>query len=112
MVTVFEAYEQEKDEKMKAMSFEIKGIKCDAQGCDYNDDTAKFEEYDQWLNKPCPKCGANLLTETDLNACKAMMGMADILNEAIGDVPDGLETARIRFHMDGKGIKRLERVDN
>ena len=41
------------------------GIKCDNPECDFRDDSVKCENYQQWLNKPCPKCGQNLLTQKD-----------------------------------------------
>ena len=41
----------------------IQGIKCDNEKCDYADPTVQYEEYPNWINKPCPACGENLLTE-------------------------------------------------
>jgi predicted nucleic-acid-binding Zn-ribbon protein len=38
------------------------GIKCD--NCDYRIEIP-FSEYPKWVNKSCPKCGENLLTERD-----------------------------------------------
>jgi len=43
----------------------INGIKCDC--CNFKDESVKVEDFKLWLNKPCPKCGANLLTKKDLN---------------------------------------------
>ena len=48
----------------------IMGLKCDNPQCDWRDTTIKFAEYPQWLNAPCPKCGANVLTQEDFD--KAM----------------------------------------
>ena len=56
----------------------ISGIKCDA--CDYRDDDVKFEDYPLWLNKPCPKCEANLLTVKDYDECLNLMGAAKVIN--------------------------------
>jgi len=45
-----------------------KGIKCDNSACGWTQDMDKqytFEELGQWRNKPCPKCGSNLLTDAD-----------------------------------------------
>lgn len=58
----------------------IKGIKCDNPNCDFVDMDIPFEDYDNWLNKPCPKCGANLLTQKDYDACKIMMKISGFLN--------------------------------
>lgn len=44
---------------------EIKGIKCDNKNCNYENDDVKFEEYPSYINKPCPVCGSNLLTQID-----------------------------------------------
>lgn len=43
----------------------VKGIKCDS--CSYKDDNVEFEDYLEWLNKPCPICGENPLTADDFN---------------------------------------------
>jgi hypothetical protein len=51
-----------------AIKMTIRGLKCDAPGCDYRDDTVEFANYKAYINKPCPKCGANLLTEADAKA--------------------------------------------
>ena len=47
---------------MKA-KLEISGIKCDS--CDYKDSSVQMSDYHNWLNKHCPICGTNLLTESD-----------------------------------------------
>ena len=64
---------------MKKQLCSVAGIKCDNPECDYRDDTATYEEYDKWLNKPCPKCGENLLTEADLEATKLIVEAARAL---------------------------------
>jgi hypothetical protein len=38
-------------------------LKCDAEGCDHREDVAKITA--DMVGKPCPKCGANLLTQAD-----------------------------------------------
>ncbi len=43
------------------------GLKCDVEGCDYRDDTIHKNDYKMYLNAPCPKCGASLLTKEDLS---------------------------------------------
>ena len=63
----------------------ISGIKCDNPKCDYIDATVKFEEYPEWVNKACPKCGENLLTQEDydfcLNADSMVENLIDFLPE-------------------------------
>jgi hypothetical protein len=54
----------------KIINFKVSGIKCDVPGCTFLDTTIKVKEYKDWLNKPCPLCGAPLLTEKDYQAVK------------------------------------------
>jgi len=61
------------------MELEIKGIKCDTKHCNYRDDNVKFEEYRQWINKPCPICNSNLLTINDYNSCVRMKNIVKII---------------------------------
>jgi len=53
------------------MKEKIKGIKCDNPDCDFVDDSVTWDDYDktvsEWLNRPCPKCGTNLLTQESTN---------------------------------------------
>lgn len=51
-----------------AIKLEVEGLKCDAAGCGFVDTTiGKLTPYviRENLNRPCPHCGANLLTEAD-----------------------------------------------
>jgi hypothetical protein len=60
----------------------IKGIKCD--NCDYADMEVPFSDYTNWINKPCPKCGENLLTQQDYDLCKSMEGFVDDMRKIPG----------------------------
>jgi len=60
----------------------------------------KLEDYPQYLDKPCPQCGANLLTEADLNATQAMIAACDWVNSLGIPSGDGPKTT-VRMHMDG-----------
>lgn len=46
----------------------IKGLKCDNPGCNYRDDTILREEYEKYINHPCPLCGHPILTQADYDA--------------------------------------------
>ena len=39
------------------------GIKCDNPLCDYVNKDVHITDYIDYINKPCPCCGENLLTE-------------------------------------------------
>ena len=64
----------------KNIEFTSKGLKCDNEKCDWKDETIQFEDFDQWLNKPCPKCGENLLTQEDYNNSMLMLDVVNFIN--------------------------------
>lgn len=88
---------------MQAVNLNIKGIQCDNKQCDYKDETVEFKDYGAWLNKPCPKCGANLFTEDDLNSLTMLVNVANILNQVVPEVPDNTPKATMAVEMNGTG---------
>ena len=50
---------------MKNIEYQERGLKCDNVECDFRDETIKSIDYENWVNKPCPKCSDNLLTLQD-----------------------------------------------
>jgi len=93
--------------ELNAIRLEISGIKCDNPECDYKDETAKFEDWPLWLNKPCPKCGANLLTEEDMTTIRFLMGLVDFANQHMKPAKES-KTVRIPIEMNGTGIARFK----
>lgn len=63
----------------KAITFDIKGIKCDSPLCDYKDMSVEFDP-DKYLDMPCPKCGCNLFTQKDYDLMIRMFRVANIIN--------------------------------
>lgn len=63
------------------MDLNIKGIKCDNPNCDFKDMGVRVEDYDKWLNRPCPKCGADLLTEKDYKTVKHLLKFTKLINK-------------------------------
>ena len=57
------------------------GIKCDNKSCDYRCEDVKNEEYKDWINKPCPKCGENLLTIEDYNNLMTLFETVKFINK-------------------------------
>lgn len=45
----------------------ICGIKCDNAECDFLDKTVTLKDLDNWIDKPCPNCGTNLLPKDEMN---------------------------------------------
>jgi L-cysteine desulfidase len=56
------------------------GLQCDNPTCDWTDPTIQVEDYKQWLNAPCPKCGENVLTEEDLENTLLLRSLASLVN--------------------------------
>lgn len=94
----------------KAIEYQIGGIKCDNPKCDYINLSVAYEDYPNWVNKSCPKCGANLLTEKDYKACLRIMNIVNKLNKILPAPThlksDDLTTAT--FHFDGSGKVNID----
>ena len=91
-----------------AIQFAIGGIKCDNLSCDYMDQSVELKDYSNWLNKPCPKCGSNLLTQADYDNVKAIVELAEIMNKSIGPVADNATTSTATVRMNGTGKVEIE----
>lgn len=88
----------------------IGGIQCDNKACDFTDLSVKVQDYDKWLNKPCPKCSSNLLTQSDYDSVQQMLKKAKLvepnskeLNEAEG---------KISISLNGSDTVGVEVIDN
>ena len=68
----------------------ISGLKCDNPNCDYNDPSVPFSDYEKSVNKPCPKCGDNLLTQDDYNQTLQMVQAVELLNKMTPEEIDAL----------------------
>lgn len=86
----------------------LKGIKCDAAGCGYSDMDAEFGDGRKWLGVPCPECGAPLLTEEDLDAIELILGMSELVNKAVGKVPDDEEFVHVPLTLRGDGTVSVD----
>lgn len=61
------------------------GLKCDNQSCGWIDPSIKVEDYKDWVNKPCPECGENLLTEEDFDSTNRLMDAINMINSMSPD---------------------------
>ena len=88
------------------MEINIGGIQCDAKDCTYEDDSVKVENYESYLNKPCPNCGANLLTQADLDTVNILM---EVTNDPVIEAMEkmfkalGDEEVTVECRMNGTG---------
>ncbi|MGE7650499.1 hypothetical protein ACQKM1_22390 [Peribacillus frigoritolerans] len=79
----------------------IYGIKCDS--CDFNDMAVQVNDYPEWVNKPCPKCNANLLTEADYKNVKLLIKLAEITNIILPKNSSDEEKVTMTVEMNGTG---------
>lgn len=63
-------------------------IKCNNINCDYVHTDIKIEDFHRWVNKLCPKCGNNLLTENDYNDAKYLTQIAKLANSIFNEKDD------------------------
>lgn len=64
----------------KNIEIQETGLQCDNTSCDWKDETINYDTYKDWLNKPCPKCGENVLTEQDYKNAEAIRLSIEIVN--------------------------------
>lgn len=90
-------------DKGKIMQVDIRGIKCDV--CDFKDDTVRLEDYPEWLDEPCPKCGANLLTQADLDSVLRLVRFVNAVNRIplLGRIFRGKKEKKMTVEMNGTG---------
>ncbi|WP_040194775.1 hypothetical protein [Clostridium culturomicium] len=86
-----------------AVEINICGIKCDNPKCDFNDMSVKLEDYKEWLNKPCPKCGENLFTEEDFANTMMMISFIDSMNKILPKRTGNEEIVTATVDMNGTG---------
>lgn len=67
---------------MKIVLLDIQGIKCDS--CPWANMKVPASDYAQWLNKPCPCCNANLLTQADFDTVQKMLKFELWINRLVG----------------------------
>lgn len=68
-------------------------LKCDADGCDHLEHMVEITA--DMVGKPCPKCGANLLTQHDFDVYLAVFrpAMQAMIDEGLV-LPGGPDTPR------------------
>ena len=84
----------------------IGGVKCDEVGCGYIDKDVSVEDYPVYLNTPCPKCGAILLTEDDYAIVKIVLKLEKWLGWI--RVPSFKPPISATANMNGTGTLNLD----
>jgi hypothetical protein len=92
---------------MSKKPYHIQGLKCDA--CDWADPSILLEDYPKWLNAPCPKCGANVLTQEDFDMVTDLIKISEKITENFTDAEiDALKKEnpdKINVEFNGQGWK-------
>lgn len=86
------------------------GLKCDNPNCDFVDMSIEISDYDNWLNKPCPKCGENLLTQEDYDAVKMMLVIAKLVQASRQEDEEDSAMATVRFNGTGNVEIEVEQI--
>lgn len=96
-----------------AFIIRIKGVQCDAAGCGYRDDEAPHEgeAWGDYVNLPCPWCGAALLTADDMAAMIGAVGAMAQRNAwaKLYGIGGGGNRKPVKGLMDGSGEIKWER---
>lgn len=96
-----------------AIRMNVKGIKCDNPNCDFVDMSVKFEYYNDWLNKPCPKCGSNLLTDHDYFMTKTLFAVTNVVNKIFPQREDNEKDVCVSVEMNGTGkVEFIQKEDD
>jgi len=96
---------------MAGENINISGIKCDSLTCDYCDDNVHVNGYEDWLNKPCPKCGSNLLTQADydMQLCLLETVRLENLNSPVNNTEEPI--FEVNISMNGSGYISIENLN-
>lgn len=92
--------------------YNIKGIKCDH--CDYKNKDVCYSDYGDWLGKPCPNCGSNLLTQEDLDATDELVSQIKEANELLSNLnmnnSKSEDLMKFNVEMNGTGSMKIEKT--
>jgi len=100
----------------KNIEIEDTGLQCD--NCDWKDKSITFDIYKNWIDKPCPKCGENVLTEEDYTNAETLRNAIDILNSLSPDeleamnklaIESGIDYKNLPFLKDSIGLENLDK---
>lgn len=98
----------------KNVEIQESALKCDNSNCDWTGPDINFPEYKEWVNRPCPKCGENLLTMDDYERVEILRITMEIVNsmsieelEAISGHVTCEELKQSDMFKDAEGLEHL-----
>jgi hypothetical protein len=74
-------------------------LKCDAEGCGHVEAVGVVTE--AHVGKPCPRCGANLLTRKDWKTWEPIQAMMIAIQDIAGPPSQDADVAKIRVGIRG-----------
>lgn len=97
---------------MENLAVNIGGLKCDNPDCNYRDDSIKLEQYEDYINEPCPVCGSPLLTQEDYDQVQNILSLVAFVN-TLPPIPEGEEEgkSKVSFEFNGTGKVRVSVED-
>jgi len=92
----------------------ISGLKCDNTSCDYRDDSIKLEEYESYINVPCPECGSPLLTQEDYDQVQKILLLVNTVNSLpkATDYSEGKTKISFEFNGTGNVNMKIEKCED
>jgi len=88
----------------------ISGLKCDNPNCDYNDPSIKVEDYEKWIDAPCPKCGQSLLTQADYDTVQKILKITKFFS--LFKLPNWMKKrsveCKVECELDGSGKMKIK----
>ena len=94
----------------KNIQYELNGLECDK--CDWKDESIPLDDFEKWLDKPCPKCGAVVLTHEQLGQLNMMIEIADVLNQLDMDIDPNDPMMDMNIKIDGSANIKLNIQEN
>ena len=94
----------------------VMGVTCD--GCDYRETEVSSDDFELYLNTPCPKCGTILVTEKDYQAALKLMKVIKFFETPIfhyiiktfNNIFHGGRWGMAKVKADSRGMPRFEDV--
>lgn len=81
------------------------GLKCDNIECNWENKTIHHKDYFKHIDRECPKCGENILTQQDYNSAMLFHSVVDMVN--------GMNEVEIEtFNLEGLDLSSIISTDD
>lgn len=91
------------------MELNIYGLKCDNPSCDYEDKSIQLEQYEEYIDQPCPECGSPLLTQADYDTTMLIIQSVKLAEKlGLDTTSKNDETYKMSVQLNGTGIPKFD----